>query len=90
MIAIQTNQIPEQFHWFFITYQNMMNIFLIQEVAKQFDGNIRVVPLTKENYISFTAASENQLTTQRKYKTIIRFKFIDSLKFMASALDKLA
>lgn len=63
---------------------------MITEVAKQFYGNLRVLPLTKENYISFTAATENSFTTRRKNKEIIKFKFIDSLRFMASSLDKLA
>lgn len=64
--------------------------FLITEVSKAFDGYLQVLPLTKKNYISFTAATENSFRPSRKNKTIIRFKFIDSLRFMASSLDKLA
>ena len=64
--------------------------FLITEVAKAFDGNLRVLPLTKENYISFTASTENSFISKRKNKEIVKFKFIDSLRFMASSLDKLA
>ena len=62
--------------------------FLITEVVKAFDGDVRVIPLTKETYISFTVASENPFTNRNK--TRIQFKFIDSLRFMASSLDKLA
>ena len=74
-----------------VVYHNLSKYdghFLITEVAKIFDGNIRLIPLTKETYISFTVASENPFTSKNKPR--IQFKFIDSLRFMASSLDKLA
>lgn len=66
--------------------------FLIKEVSKGFSGNVRVLPLTKENYISFSVYTENPFTRdpKKKYKRVIQFRFIDSLRFMSSSLDKLA
>ena len=66
--------------------------FLIKEVSKGFSGNIRVLPLTKENYISFTVYTENPFTRDqcKKHKKIIQFRFIDSLRFLNSSLDKLS
>ena len=66
--------------------------FLIKEVSKGFSGNIRVLPLTKENYISFSVYTENHFQRDqcKKYKKIIQFRFIDSLRFLNSSLDKLS
>ena len=74
-----------------VVYHNLSKYvgrFLITEVAKVFGGNIRLIPLTKETYIYFTVASENPFTSKNKPR--IQFKFIVSLRFMASTLDKLA
>ena len=57
---------------------------LIQEVACGIDGQVNLLPLTKEKYISFT-----KIINFGKYNTI-KFKFIDSLRFMNSSLDKLS
>lgn len=66
--------------------------FLIKEVSKGFPGNVRVLPLTKENYISFTVFTENYFARpkSKKFKKIIQFRFIDSLRFLNSSLDKLS
>ncbi|CAB0044872.1 unnamed protein product [Trichogramma brassicae] len=53
----------------------------IREIATGFPGRVWVLPQTKERYISFVKFMEDQR---------LSFRFIDSFKFMASSLDKLA
>ncbi|KAF7996123.1 hypothetical protein HCN44_010379 [Aphidius gifuensis] len=55
--------------------------FLIKQLKKQFPGTIDLLALNKESYISFTKHVKG---------TRIRFRFIDSYKFMASSISTLA
>ncbi|XP_044010159.1 uncharacterized protein LOC122853803 [Aphidius gifuensis] len=55
--------------------------FLIKQLKKQFPGTIDLLALNKESYISFTKHVKS---------TRIRFRFIDSYKFMASSISTLA
>ncbi|XP_076384444.1 uncharacterized protein LOC143263060 [Megalopta genalis] len=54
-------------------------------------GKIDALPLTKEKYISFTKHSKrNKDTIKKSWKKCIKFRFIDSFKFLNSSLDKLS
>ena len=76
-----------------VIFHNMMKYdghFLIKEVAENFDSKINAIALSKENYISFTVNAEKVNYQTKNYHKIVKFKFIDSLRFMPSSLDKLA
>lgn len=63
-------------------FHNMINYdlhFLIRRLAKY--GNIKLVPLNKEKYISFTV---------KDYEYNIYFRFIDSYRFLNSSIDHLS
>lgn len=61
--------------------------FLIEKIACGFEGSVKVIPLNSEKYISFVKSTTSNTTS---YTDVVKFKFIDSFKFMASSLDKLA
>ncbi|KYQ58433.1 hypothetical protein ALC60_02578, partial [Trachymyrmex zeteki] len=65
--------------------------FIIKEIASVYEGQINVLPITKEKYISFTkhvnsTKDKNENNFQKNY---IKIRFIDSYKFLSASLDKL-
>lgn len=66
--------------------------FIIEELAKSFPADIDIIPMTDQIYISFTVAMKNcGAKSFDDYKrNVIKFKFMDSFRFMASSLDKLS
>lgn len=58
-----------------------------QDGAVKFDGSLKVISINTEKYISFikTAAC-----SAKDFRYMVKFKFIDSFRFMASSLDYLA
>ena len=63
--------------------------FIIKKIATLFKGNIDVLPITKEKYISFT---KHVISTADKLDphNHIKLRFIDSYKFLNTSLEKLA
>lgn len=62
--------------------------FLMRKLATVFKGNISIIPINDQNYISFTkTVVDNRFTDFTKF---IKLRFIDSFRFMASSLDQLA
>lgn len=55
--------------------------FLIKDVANEIDSQIDLIPINKAKYISFA----KKVTYSQ-----IKLKFIDSLRFMNSSLEKFA
>ena len=57
------------------------------------EGDIFCIPTNKENYISFTkqVIADKFVNKERKEANVKRkLRFLDSLRFMASSLDKLS
>lgn len=77
-----------------VVFHNMSHYdahFLIKKIGMGFDGELKIIPINSEKYISFTKTVDS---TYRKcaggFKSCIKFKFIDSFRFMAQSLDRLS
>lgn len=62
--------------------------FLMRKLGGVFEGNISVIPMNDQNYISFTKTVVDSRFDD--YKKFIKLRFIDSFRFMASSLDQLS
>lgn len=65
--------------------------FIIRELCKtdEYHGEVSVIPINDQNYISFTKTVTVASSERFMYKKNIKLKFIDSFRFMASSLDSL-
>ncbi|KYN27932.1 hypothetical protein ALC57_02658 [Trachymyrmex cornetzi] len=86
-----------------LNYKNSFNIpvvfnnlsgydayFIIKEIAV-YDGNVDLLPITKEKYISFTKHVDSTKDKNEKNfrKNCVKLRFIDFFKFLSTSLDKL-
>lgn len=60
--------------------------FIIREISTQFSGDISIIPINDQKYISFTKTISERAVNYRQH---IKLRFIDSFRFMADSLDKL-
>ena len=63
--------------------------FIITEIATSFEGQVDVLPITKEKYISFTKHVKDTVG-RADSRSEIKLRFIDSYKFLTASLEKLA
>ncbi|KYN28549.1 hypothetical protein ALC57_02028 [Trachymyrmex cornetzi] len=88
-----------------LNYKNSFNIpvvfrnlsgydahFIIKEIATAYEGQVDVLPITKEKYISFIkhVDSTKGKNTNHFRKNCVKLRFIDSFKFLSASIDKLA
>lgn len=69
--------------------------FLIEALAAICSNRIDIIPSTTENYLSFTINfTAYEMTNQKRdfgnYEKHLKFRFIDSFRFMADSLQNLA
>lgn len=80
----ESRSIPVIFH----NLSHYDSHFLMIELASSFTGNISIIPINNQNYISFTKTVSD--TSSSDYLTAIKLRFIDSFRFMTSSLDELS
>jgi hypothetical protein len=68
--------------------------FIIRKIMNAFEGDVHVIPCTDQHYISFTTTVADSIeydpNFEKQSRNTVKFKFLDSYRFMASSLDKLA
>lgn len=80
----ETRYVPVVFH----NLSHYDSHFIIMKLLAFCDGSVSAIPINEETYISFTKvfASNNKI----KFQDFIKFRFIDSFRFLPSSLDYLA
>ncbi|XP_071579074.1 uncharacterized protein [Temnothorax nylanderi] len=63
--------------------------FIIEKIANDFEGGVELLPLTKENYISFSKTVK-ETQTDGMWNRLVKLRFVDSYKFLAASIETLA
>lgn len=74
-----------------VVFHNLSNYdahFIVEKLASLVPGNVSIVPQNDQLYISFTKIIPSHNT--KVFKKFIKFRFIDSFRFMPSALSYLS
>lgn len=80
---VESRTIPVVFH----NLTHYDSHFLLRKLGSGFDGDISIIPLNVEKYISFTKTVNS---SANKYHEFVKLRFIDSFRFMANSLDYLS
>lgn len=80
---MESRTIPVVFH----NLTHYDSHFLLRKLGSGFDGDISIIPLNVEKYISFTKTVNS---SANKYHEFVKLRFIDSFRFMANSLDYLS
>lgn len=74
-----------------VVFHNLTNYdahFIIRDISNKIPGAISIIPCNDQQYISFTKVIPSIFTSE--YNHLIKLRFIDSFRFMASSLDYLS
>ncbi|XP_077262575.1 uncharacterized protein LOC143897644 [Temnothorax americanus] len=63
--------------------------FIIEKIANDFEGEVELLPLTKETYISFSKTVK-ETQTDGTWDRYVKLRFVDSYKFLAASIETLA
>ncbi|XP_024883502.1 uncharacterized protein LOC112462123, partial [Temnothorax curvispinosus] len=63
--------------------------FVVEKIANDFEGGVDLLPLTKESYISFSKTVK-ETQTDGGWDRYVKFRFVDSYKFLAANIETLA
>ncbi|XP_055306779.1 uncharacterized protein LOC129571042 [Sitodiplosis mosellana] len=80
---VENRAIPVVFH----NLTGYDSHFLLRKLANGFAGDMQIIPINTERYISFSKTVEG---TAQPFKEDIKLRFIDSFRFMADSLDTLS
>ncbi|XP_077258284.1 uncharacterized protein LOC143895192 [Temnothorax americanus] len=63
--------------------------FIIEKIANDFEGEVELLPLTKETYISFSKTVK-ETQTDGTWDRYVKLRFVDLYKFLAASFETLA
>lgn len=81
----------QESHFIPVVFHNLSNYdahFFVKKLATETPGDVSIVPRNDQLYIAFTKTFPSNQT--RDFTKFIKFRFIDSFRFMPSSLDHLS